>query len=135
MFEYCDRGIWCWQKFHNFLKIVFPNLQVLILEQNFSPDKCMCNSKATNNCDCESNSGYEIEHFNQFMQTTTIDIVIINDLQTDFEGEIILGPNKYFIQIYKGSDEGYIEDPIQDNMHKLIKTTDYIKIDQLTLNN
>ena len=37
-FETCDRGIDCWKEFNNFLKIVFPNLEVLFLHQSWTYD-------------------------------------------------------------------------------------------------
>jgi hypothetical protein len=37
-FEFCDRGIACWKKFSDFLKNSFPNLEVLLLCQNYTYD-------------------------------------------------------------------------------------------------
>ena len=92
----------------------------IILQQNYTPNFC-------NN---------ELEHLNNFMQTTTIDTVIINDTQTDLDGKILTTTNKYFIQLYKDKDDkSYIYDNIEDSIIQIIKTTKYVNIDYLILNN
>ena len=37
-FKYCDRGISCWKEFNIFLKNVFPNLEVIFLNQSWTYD-------------------------------------------------------------------------------------------------
>ncbi len=39
LFNYCDRGIDCWQAFQAFLDRTFPNLEALILSQGWSYDQ------------------------------------------------------------------------------------------------
>lgn len=62
-FEYIDRGIMDWKLFKTILKTNFPNLKVLIFEQNYSMD--------------------DETAFIDFVNLMNLDLLLIDDMQTD----------------------------------------------------
>lgn len=76
----CDRGIPCWKEFGEFLRRVFPNLQSLMLSQNYSYG---CND--------------EKEHFQQFFNEEWLHYVWINTISNDFGCSTVHG--KDFVRV------------------------------------
>ncbi|NDH05105.1 hypothetical protein EBX93_04150 [bacterium] len=75
-FEYCDRGIPDWNKFGFFLKTAFPNLEVLLLQQN-----------------CTYNPNNDIKQdILDFLRDTWLHYIWIEDLQTDLKIEDVQMP-------------------------------------------
>jgi hypothetical protein len=82
-FEYCDRGIDCWKGFNNFLKNVFPNLEVLFLHQSWTYDN-------THNFDYSDPNIYKItdqieqQEFFEFMDDTWLKVIWIKQESNQF---------------------------------------------------
>lgn len=123
MFEYCDRGIQDWSTFKTFLKTSFPNLEVLLLCQNYTYEN------------------ENIEDMLNFLNDSWLQYIWIQDLQSNLKVNMQYGCSRMLNSCTFGCcsncnynyQEEYYDDDDDNKCMFCINSDNFFKIDRHTV--